>query len=248
MPVVALVFVVSMALLSTRTAKKASLPARTDDAVVASSQPQAEGTSPPSEGVTEAPPAPDPESKLDAAGWRMTLRNAVREKAWDKAARGVLTLLRIEPAALREHDVQNAERSVAVALEDAGGDPADAFFSTLTSDRGPDGLDVLYDLARFRGWSKAGKRALEALRRPDVMKRASAPLKVLFEFREASCVAKRDAFGKMAAEGDDRALSELVGLRDADCRRRDPCCYKESRSLETAIRSLKARLASPWSP
>jgi hypothetical protein len=86
------------------------------------------------------------------------------------------------------------------------------------------------------------------LRRPEVMMRASAPLKVLFEFREASCVAKRDTFAKMAAEGDERALSELNSLRGADCGRRDPCCYKESRALGTAIRALKTRLAAPSTP
>jgi hypothetical protein len=77
------------------------------------------------------------------------------------------------------------------------------------------------------------------------MMTASPALKVLFDFREASCVGRRDLFTRMAEQGDERALGELVAQRDADCGRRDPCCYKESRALAGAIRSLKARLAAP---
>jgi serine/threonine-protein kinase len=81
------------------------------------------------------------------------------------------------------------------------------------------------------------------------MMRASPPLKALFEFREASCMAKRDTFGKLAEQGDDRALGELTSLRDAECRRRrDPCCFTENRALSTAIRTLKTRLSTPFSP
>jgi hypothetical protein len=77
------------------------------------------------------------------------------------------------------------------------------------------------------------------------MMAGSPALKVLFDFREASCVGRRDLFSRMAEQGDERALAELVAQRDADCGRRDPCCYKENRALAAAIRSLKARLAGP---
>jgi eukaryotic-like serine/threonine-protein kinase len=78
-----------------------------------------------------------------------------------------------------------------------------------------------------------------------VMKRASAPLKALFEFREASCMAKRDQFARLAEQGDDRALFELNSLHEAECRRRrDPCCFNDNRALAQSIRALKARLAS----
>src|SRR5262249_20082767 len=161
----------------------------------------------------------------------------------------LLTLVRLDPDALRDRDVQNGARSVAVALGDEGGEPADQFFGALANDTGSDGLDLLYDIARFRPWTRAGKRATDILRKPEVMIRASAALRVLFEFREASCAAKRDSFGKMAQQGDDRALFELTSLHDAECRRRrDICCFSENRALEAAIRSLKARLASPATP
>jgi serine/threonine protein kinase len=181
---------------------------------------------------------------LDASGWRMNLRNAVRKKEWPAASEAVLTLFRLDPTAFRDHDGQAALRNTAVGLEDAGGEVADKFFDALAQS-GAEGLDLLYDVARSRPGTKAGKRATEILRRPEVMMGASPALKVLFDFREASCAGRRDLFSRMAEQGDERALGELVGQRDADCGRRDPCCYKESRALGASIRSLKARLASP---
>ena len=182
---------------------------------------------------------------LDASGWRMNLRNAARRKEWPAASEAVLTLLRLDHSAFRDHDVQGALRNTAAGLEDAGGEAADKFFETLSTRAGAEGLDLIYDIARFRTTTKAGKRATEILRRPDVMIAASPALKVLFDYREASCVGRRDLFTRMAEQGDERALGELVAQRDADCGRRDPCCYKESRALATAIRSLKARLSPP---
>jgi serine/threonine-protein kinase len=245
-PVVAILFIWVMFALSRRTTRAGG--GRIEGVMVAPSADPAAGE------IERGPfmvqkqdkPAATPDAGgLDAAGWRMTLRNAVRQKDWGKGAEAVFTLMRIDPEAFRDRDVQNGMRGVAVALQDAGGEPADKFFGTLTNETASDGLDLLYDLSRFRGWTKAGKRATDTLRNPEVMMRASTPLKVLFDFREASCMAKRDSFGKMAEQGDDRALYELTSLRDAECRsRRDACCFTESRALADAIKSLKARLAA----
>jgi serine/threonine-protein kinase len=250
-PIVAILFIVVMVALSRRTNRGEA--ARTESVMVAPTADPAQGAD-----IERGPymvqkpdkPAATPDAGgLDAAGWRMTLRNAVRQKDWAKGTEAVLTLMRIDPEAFRDRDVQNGMRNVAVALEDAGGEPADKFFGTLTNETGSDGLDLLYDISRFRTWTKAGKRATDTLRNPEVMMRASTPLKALFDFREASCMAKRDSFGKLAEVGDDRALYELTQLRDAECRRRrDPCCFNESRALSDAIRSLKSRLASRAQP
>jgi hypothetical protein len=236
-PAVGILFIAAMILLSARPASDAE-----ESALVASSEsPQ-----------PEAPPASSAGREvtmevggLDASGWRMNLRNAARRKEWPAASEAVLTLLRLDPSAFRDHDVQAALRSSAVGLEDAGGEAADKFFNALSAQTGAQGLDLVYDIARFRAGTKAGKRATEILRRPDVMIGASPALKVLFDYREASCVGRRDLFPRMAEQGDERAMSELVAQRDADCGRRDPCCYKESRALATAIRSLKTRLSPP---
>jgi eukaryotic-like serine/threonine-protein kinase len=253
LPIVALVFIFAMVMLSRRAMHAQGEAARTESVIVPAPLESAgsEGERAPA-GLQKVERAGDVAVEpvgLDAAGWKMNLRNAVRQKEWSKGSEAVLTLLRMDPNVFRDHDVMNGMRNVAVALEDAGGEPADKFFGALTNDNGSDGLDLLYDIARFRTWTKAGKRATETLRKPEIMMRASTPLKALFEFREASCTAKRNEFGKLAEQGDDRALFELTSLQNADCRRRrDPCCFTDNHALAIAIKSLRARLAAPPAP
>jgi serine/threonine-protein kinase len=235
-PVVALLVVFALVLLSMRPARSVSAAAASAEALTPAPSAEPTGSGDTRELSLEV-------AGLDAAGWRISLRNATRAKEWGKAADAVLALLRLEPSSLRDRDVQASTRNVAFQLEQDGGEASDKFFNALTSDYGANGLDVLYDISRFRQGTKAGKRATEILRRPEVMAGATNALKVLSEFREASCSAKRDLFGKMVDQGDDRALLELQMLRDAECsRRRDPCCFKENRALGAAIRALKNRL------
>jgi serine/threonine-protein kinase len=235
-PLVALFVLIALVLLSMRPARSVAIAPRSVDALAPASSAEPATSGDAREVAVEV-------AGLDAAGWRMTLRNATRAKDWAKGGDAALALLKLDPSALRDRDAQASTRNVAFQLEQDGGDASDKFFNALTNDYGSDGLDVLYDISRFRQGTKAGKRATEILRRPEVMSRASATLKVLFELREASCSAKRDLFGKVAEQGDDRALLELQMLRDAECsRRRDPCCFKENRALASAIHALKTRL------
>jgi serine/threonine-protein kinase len=180
---------------------------------------------------------------LDAPGWKMALRNAARAKEWQKGTIAITTLLRLDPKAFREHDTRAAMRTVVVGVEQEGGEAAQKIWSVLTSDSGSDGLDLVFDVARFRPGTKAAKTAVEILRRPEVMARATPALSVLFEFFDASCAAKRELFQRMVDQGDDRALLELTMLRDSECpRRKDPCCFTDNRALLSAIRTLSARL------
>jgi hypothetical protein len=165
-PLLAIVFIIMMIALSRSTRAKLEA-ARTERVIVQPTEVIKDETGPfllqkPDKSAEAMPDA----GGLDAAGWRMNLRNAVREKDWSKGSEAVLTLLRVDPNAFRDHDVANGVRNVAVALEDAGGEPADKFFGALTNDSGSDGLDLLYDIrlshldqgrkARDRNVAKAG--------------------------------------------------------------------------------------------
>jgi len=196
--------------------------------------------------VASATPKPAADlSGLDAGALRGRLRNAARQRDWTNGAAAVLALLRVEPRAFREYDVANATRAIAVGIDQAGGEPTAQFFSALAHDAGQSGLDLLYDVSRFRPGSKAAKTSLDMLRRPDVMAKASAPLRVLVGLREAPCAGKKDWFGKVGEQGDDRGLFELELLRDTECpRRNDPCCYRDDKALASAIRAVKSRLAA----
>ena len=137
-----------------------------------------------------------------------------------------------------------AWRTIAIAVEQEGGERADKMFDGLISNPGTAGLDLLYDVARWRPGTKASKRAMDILQRPEVTARLTPALKVLLDLKQASCSGKRAMFGRVGEEGDTRALRELVMLRDAECNRwRDPCCFTENAALLSAIRSLKARQA-----
>jgi hypothetical protein len=122
-PALAVVFVAALLLLSSRSTPDApgeatdmTAPGRVEGAPSASAAPR--------EAAMEV-------SGLDASGWRMNLRNAARKKEWGAASEAVLTLLRLDPGAFHDHDVQAALRNTATGLEDAGGEPADKFFDAL---------------------------------------------------------------------------------------------------------------------
>ena len=186
---------------------------------------------------------------LDAAAWRASLKTATQAKDWDKAVAGVLALLRLDPAGLHDRDIEPAVRALSVRVADDGGERADKLFDGLTNDPGGAGLDWLYDLSRSRGATKAGKRASEILKRPEVLARATPALKLLWDLSRAPCASKRGLFARASEEGDARALHELMILRDAECNRwRDPCCFKDNKALYTAIRALKAKLAASDAP
>ena len=166
-PVVALLFAISITLLAMRS----SPPPVIDEGSTAALAAPAESGTP-----GEAREVAVEVGGLDAAGWRIGLRNAARAKEWPKVADAVVALLKLDPSALRDRDAQASVRNAAFALAQEGGEASDKFFDALTNDSGSEGLDALYDIARFRQGTKAGKRATEILRRPEVMARASAPL------------------------------------------------------------------------
>jgi serine/threonine-protein kinase len=213
---------------------------------------RAEGPPPPQESASGSAPvapasaaaeAPGTADGRDVAALRTSLIALARAKDWDKAVQAVLDIARFDASAIRDREVATAFRTVAVAVEQDGGERSDKLFDGLGRDTGVGGLDLLYDLGRTRSGTKAGKRASTILKQPDVEARATPALKVLMDLSRASCDKKRGMFDRVGEEGDARALAELTSLRDAECNRwRDPCCFKDSRALANAIRALRAKI------
>ncbi|HEY3594419.1 MAG TPA: hypothetical protein VGL13_11115, partial [Polyangiaceae bacterium] len=257
LPLIGLAALIAVLLLASRTTEMPPAPAPTASQAEAPPPKEPEMTAAPA--VTPQPPPPPAEpappaeahepaadlAGLDANALRTRLRNAARQKDWAKGGDTVLALLRADSRAFRDYDVANAARAIAVGLDQAGGDAAARFFGALSNDAGQSGLDLLYDVSRFRPATKAAKTSLDILRRPEVMAKASPPLRALVDLREASCVAKRDLFPRIGEQGDDRALFELELLRDTECpKKADACCYKDNKALASAIKTLKSRLAT----
>jgi eukaryotic-like serine/threonine-protein kinase len=182
---------------------------------------------------------------LDAAAWRDRLRDTAKAKDWARAVKPIQALATLDPASFRDPNVIGWAVSVAVALETTGGADADLVFETLSQRAGTDGLDLLFEIVRGRGGTKGSKRAADLLRNPEVAVMEPPPLRAVFELHDAPCDKKPALYEHAVKDGDQRALTELRAMREAECDRRrrnvDPCCFAHE-PLDKAIAELKARL------
>ncbi|WP_437569153.1 serine/threonine-protein kinase [Sorangium sp. So ce542] len=188
-----------------------------------------------------AGPAPLAGAELPAE--RERLVGAVRAKRWEDAERALFVLLEKDRAAFEQRDVMTAAAAVAVKSSYRPDGRADLIFEALESRLGQEGLDIAYEIVSGYGGTQGGKRAAALLRRPEVLERASAPLRIAVELREAPCRRKPALFERAALEGDARALVFLEMLRSSQCQPRiGQCCFHHHAGLERAVRSLRDRL------
>ncbi|MFO0676924.1 MAG: serine/threonine-protein kinase [Polyangiaceae bacterium] len=142
------------------------------------------------------------------------------------------------------------------AVRDAALENEGLAFDILEKKMGPNGLDILYDLAFPKGGSRSpqvSKRAAEVLAKPAVREKATPALAVALKLRSAGgkCEAIKELLGAAAEHGDGRSQSVLVPLTKtsgcgfANARDCWPCLRKDAR-LDTALKSIAAR--APKSP
>ncbi|WP_437874783.1 protein kinase domain-containing protein [Sorangium sp. So ce513] len=201
---------------------------------------------------TTPPPEPEPPATAppedDTSGPRAVraqLSRAVATRNWVNAARAMLALAEADQEMLLSRGLREEIVSTVAGIAFEEGNPAaDQVFDLLTNKLGTGGLDVLLDVVRARGGTKAARRASEILEQPAVMARATPALRVTYAFRKATCNGKRALFGRAAAEGDERTLFELQVLHGARCRRADPCCFRDDKAIAEAIQQLKERLGT----
>jgi serine/threonine-protein kinase len=175
-------------------------------------------------------------------GLRAALVTAAKGRDPEAIADAVKKLAALDSNALADREVRSALRGAATTLADAGGDGVDRLYDALLQ-AGEPGLDAVYDIARSRSGTKAGRRASDFLRQQDVAAHESPALRVALQLRDASCGAKPALFPRAAELGDERALAELEYLQRADCPRyNDPCCFQKSRALASAIQSLRQKV------
>jgi serine/threonine-protein kinase len=188
--------------------------------------------------------APTEIEGLDAAGWQINLHKATVKREWVRGARALLALAKLDP----DRVTGNALREDVLAVVAGIGfetklEESDQVFDLLENGLGTGGLDILFDVVRTRGGTKAGNRANEILARPGVMERATPALRIAYELRKATCDEKRALFDRAAEEGDARALGELQIARNARCSsKKDPCCFREDEAIAAAMKKLAARL------
>ncbi|WP_437605619.1 serine/threonine-protein kinase [Sorangium sp. So ce834] len=189
--------------------------------------------------------APPEDDDRGAAALRAQLGKAVATRNWVLGAQSMLALAEADPELVLSRGLREEVVSTVAGIAFEEDNPAaDKVFDLLTNRLGTGGLDVLLDIVRARGGTKAARRASEILARPEVMARATPALRITFAFRKATCNGKRALFGRAAAEGDERTLFELQVLHGARCRRNDPCCFREDKAIADAIQQLKERLGT----
>ncbi|WP_437810949.1 protein kinase domain-containing protein [Sorangium sp. So ce1078] len=192
-------------------------------------------------GAALAGPGPLEGAELPAE--RERLVGAVQAKRWEDAESALFVLLEKDRSAFEQRDVMTAAAAVAVKSSYRTDGRADPIFEALESRLGQDGLDIAYEIVSGYGGTQGGKRAAALLRRPEVLERASVPLRIAVELREAPCRRKQALFERAALEGDARALVFLEMLRSSQCQPRiGQCCFHHHAGLERAVRALRDRL------
>jgi eukaryotic-like serine/threonine-protein kinase len=188
----------------------------------ASLEDQAALEAPPS----NAPPAPNPlaDPAAPASSARQgglneddleRLRAQVRlasSKSFDYEAgrKALMALTSLDPASLKRANLAGAAVEIVAGVEDRGRPGSHELFDLLASEHSaPYGLDLLYEVVLRRPKRKAAQHALELLRKPDIIARASPALRVTFALREADCPHKDALAARAAAEGDGRTLVML---------------------------------------
>ncbi|WP_437481804.1 serine/threonine-protein kinase [Sorangium sp. So ce1014] len=186
---------------------------------------------------------PGPLDGAELPAERERLAGAVQAKRWEDAERALFVLLEKDRSAFEQRDVMTAAAAVAVKSSYRTDGRADAIFEALESRLGEDGLDIAYEIVSGYGGTQGGKRAAALLRRPEVLERASVPLRIAVALREAPCRRKPALFERAALEGDARALVFLEMLRSSQCQPRiGQCCFHHHVGLERAVRALRDRL------
>lgn len=181
-----------------------------------------------------APLGSAPPASYDAAAARATLRRTVSGHDWPHADEAFFVLVDNNPGALHDPAMKAAARDTAAAAGVSGGPVANRVFVALGERFGADGLDVLYEIVRTRGGSKAAMRAQEMLRQPQVIARATPELRITVALRDAPCAEQTALLERAAAEGDARTVVVMETIVA-------PCLGK-SGALENALKALKLRL------
>jgi serine/threonine-protein kinase len=175
-------------------------------------------------------------------------RTYVGLKNWRDAMHEAGMLLVLDASAAADPKLREDVRAAALQRE-----AQDEAFSVLETKMGPQGIDILYDVAygaAGRSYPQAAARARRSLSVEEVRDRASPALGVLLDFREAkTCDAKRALLTRVRDQGDARMLPTLQQHQVArgcgflsliDCY---PCLHRDTQ-LGDAMSAIEQRAAA----
>ncbi|MFO0757443.1 MAG: serine/threonine-protein kinase [Byssovorax sp.] len=167
---------------------------------------------------------------------RDLFRTTVHAKSYLPAVAPFRALVEHDRAAFRDPTIAAAARDLASVLATHPGPDTDFIYDALANRLGAEGVDVLYEITRLRGGSRAATRAGDMLKRPEVLGRASPAVKVTYEYTNALCPQKLTLLDRAQKEGDYRTLMALEASAKT--------CFPQSQPLDDAIKALRQRVGS----
>ena len=206
--------------------------ARASAAPAGSSSAPAALPTPPPASPPDAPPM-QTEAGRDAAA-RFT--KLMQQGTQFEASVNVLDeLLTVDPSAAARSDVRSmviklAQRIMLVKNSKA----PERFFALVTDRMGATGIDILFELETTRGSSLGAARASELLREEAVRSRGTAALQIAYAIRHTrNCEELLKLLDRAQADGDGRALGQLMLLGRLCGRRDSDCCLNDQRFKDT---------------
>ncbi|AKT36515.1 hypothetical protein [Chondromyces crocatus] len=216
---------------------------------LASSEPEAEAVSEPSEtpalttSTTSAPQvAPSPPSERSAVREvRAKLQRDLETGKFPAFVADVEELLQLDPDAGADRKLRSAIIDVLMVITAGRGEHADRLFDLIENRMGTHGIDLLYQLVIAHGGSRASVRAAALLADPAIRARGTPAMRVAYDLRMASCAQKSQHFSRVREDGDTRSLQQLELLKNP-CSRRNTCClHAKDPELLSAIDALRTR-------
>lgn len=200
---------------------------------------------PPQTAAPQAPPGPEPVSKLvSAREVRARFHDNVQNRRFTESIAAMRRLLELDPKAAEDGDVRHDLIELAMRVMLVQGREPEEVFDIITVRIGPVGGDILYELLTTRGGSRAAKQAEDLLRDPTVRARGTAAMRIAYDLRVArSCEEKIALFHRAKAEGDSRTLGQLQMLNHS-CGRRGgngDCCLHNDSRLREAMDAMNGR-------
>ncbi|MEP7121951.1 MAG: serine/threonine-protein kinase [Byssovorax sp.] len=171
---------------------------------------------------------------------RALFRNALAAHDFKHGIEHFFTLVEHDQAAFHEPLLATAVRDLAVTVAAAPGDDTDRIFDALAHRLGSDGVDILYEIMRTRGGSKAATRAEALLAQSEVIARGTPSLQITYALRSAPCADKLALLDRAVAGGDVRTQVVM----ETTCK----SCFARNQALEDATKALRQRLSQRPTP
>jgi eukaryotic-like serine/threonine-protein kinase len=193
--------------------------------------PAASASAAPEPSASAAVPPASTMSAEDVAAAKKKFKNAFRFQDWRGASRVVAELAKGAPEVFKDREFSQLVQGLAIQLsrENAEGE----LLKLFADDLGSEGLDMLYAFVEGQGKAPIAVAASKLLEDEKRLEKASPPMRIALDLRNASCVEKLKLLDRTQKDGDFRARLVLETLGRA--------CFPQNPNVEKVIYDLRVR-------